>query len=287
MLNVPGKNSSEHLTIIGNTAFVTLKKASGRVVRTVGGSGFNIAAASSFVGVRPNLVTVVGSDFGVTSTEMLRSVCTFDGVRVEEGPTAKFQFRYSRDGGEPHITSRHGVARHSTEHAIASIAAPAWFHLSCRRPIDCAKVLTHIATASPIGISLDFILPSSQDNARRIGENWRAIDLVFVNDSEFNRIQPILTRFGFHGTAVVTSGPAGARVYRHGEVVAAVEAVPTQEVDPSGAGDTFAGAYLAHMLRRRHLAECLANAASVAALTVASDGVSGLHIGVSKENHGA
>ncbi len=65
-------------------------------------------------------------------------------------------------------------------------------------------------------------------------------------------------------TLVVTSGPGGATVYHRGEVchLPAFEAV---EVDPTGAGDVFAAAYLIELGRSgdpyaaAHFANCVAS----------------------------
>ncbi|MFC5642591.1 carbohydrate kinase family protein [Kitasatospora cinereorecta] len=72
-----------------------------------------------------------------------------------------------------------------------------------------------------------------------------------------------------YGEAVVTLGCEGALVARVGEPVARVAGVPATAVDTTGAGDAFAGAYLAGRLRGESPVEaarsgCAAGAEAVA-----------------------
>ncbi|TQF06710.1 sugar kinase [Kitasatospora acidiphila] len=71
------------------------------------------------------------------------------------------------------------------------------------------------------------------------------------------------------GTAVVKLGAAGAIAARAGAVIARAPGVPTAAVDSTGAGDAFAGGYLAALLagadqQRALAAGCAAGAQAVA-----------------------
>lgn len=75
---------------------------------------------------------------------------------------------------------------------------------------------------------------------------------------------------------VMTLGAAGARLTVDGGAPQAFPGYPAREVDPTGAGDVFAGAYLARLQATGdpHAAVDFAN--RVAALSVERDGISGI-----------
>ncbi len=69
----------------------------------------------------------------------------------------------------------------------------------------------------------------------------------------------------------VTDGERGARMFENGRSMH-IDAVPSREVDPTGAGDTFCGATLAGILSGRSMAETTARAVSLAASCITMPG---------------
>ncbi|AWL12984.1 Ribokinase [Saliniradius amylolyticus] len=136
-----------------------------------------------------------------------------------------------------------------------------------------------LARQAGIKIALTISDPAVVKYAREhleqvLGED--GVDLLFCNQDE-------VTDFGKDGgfeaglvqlqqlspVVVVTQGKQGATVY-HGQEQVAVQAYPVKPVDTTGAGDTFAGAFLygithgmdyaqAGDLASRSAAECVAN----------------------------
>ena len=116
---------------------------------------------------------------------------------------------------------------------------------------------------------------STDDAAAEVSRFVSAADVVFASATDcrslFGDDHPEaaldrLTGFGPSET-VLTSGAAGARVGTRGRRID-VPATPADAVDPTGAGDAFAGAYLAWRLAGRPPEAAARAAAGVAARTV-------------------
>lgn len=75
--------------------------------------------------------------------------------------------------------------------------------------------------------------------------------------------------------AVVTAGAAGALLYVNGERYE-IRARPAREVDPTGAGDVFAAAFLIHYYRTGDPWEAAATATCAASLSVEAEGWQGV-----------
>ncbi|KAJ3648688.1 hypothetical protein Zmor_020471 [Zophobas morio] len=95
-------------------------------------------------------------------------------------------------------------------------------------------------------------------------------DIIFGNRKEFDKIcslkgvsvENFLTALSEHGRGkiiAVTNGPSAVMCFGHGEsCVAQAPTLSTEEiVDTTGAGDSFAGGFLAGYLQEKSLKECL------------------------------
>lgn len=75
---------------------------------------------------------------------------------------------------------------------------------------------------------------------------------------------------------VVTRGPHGARVYRRGQRPFDSPAFPTTEVDPTGAGDVFAAAFLIRLSETNDVQTAARFANCVASFSIEAMGVRGI-----------
>lgn len=92
-------------------------------------------------------------------------------------------------------------------------------------------------------------------------------DLVIVNETEYAQLPEV------HDAALlcVTLGADGARLYRHGELVASAPGVATTVRNTVGAGDAFCAALVCGLLRGDDPAQALTRACAVGAAAVADE----------------
>jgi 1D-myo-inositol 3-kinase len=94
-----------------------------------------------------------------------------------------------------------------------------------------------------------------------------AVEQAHATVSDWARIVPLV---------VVTRGAAGALLYQEGHQPRAFPGYPAREVDPTGAGDVFAGAFMVQLHRTGNPAAAMDFANRVAACSVEALGVGGI-----------
>ena len=242
------------ILVVGSVAFDTLHNAQGSFPRVLGGSAtFASIAASLMAPVR--LVGVVGNDFPDEAVAMLRGKgIDLEGLEVAEGETFHWEGRYTDD-----LTSREtirtdlNVFEHFQPKIPANFAASPYVMLANIQPDLQLSVLEQIeqpklVVADTMNLWIDIALPSLKRLLSKV-------DVIIINEEEARQltgrhhlvdVQRALLELG-PTTAVVKQGEYGAWLFQEG-VAFHAPAFPLETViDPTGAGDSFAGGFLGHL----------------------------------------
>jgi len=100
---------------------------------------------------------------------------------------------------------------------------------------------------------------------------WKGCDAVFVSDEDLDDCEALLRRWEREVPVVaMTEAWRGVRVHTDG-AWRHIDAFPETEVDPTGAGDTFATAFLIRLRETRDVAQAARFGAAAASLSVAGD----------------
>lgn len=268
----PGVRPGIHgrLVIIGHVGVATDLTVRGSVTGP-GGSGFAAAFAAAALLGGTGLVAQVGEDFDLGVLSALG--IGMEGVSVLPGASARFRIEQSRDGSLS-FTSDLGVAAEPRFDRFPAAYLQARFvHLGSAPPRQQLAWLEYLrARGCQAQVSVDMFEPfvaAEPDACREAGAH---ADLIFLNDAEYQGLYDGRT----HPPVPVVRkhGPGGAE-YLAEEVTFRVPAPPADEVDPIGAGEILAGAFLA--LRARGLAadQALTYAVAAAARSVTEFGVAG------------
>lgn len=268
----PGVRPGIHgrLVIIGHVGVATDLTVRGSVTGP-GGSGFAAAFAAAALLGGTGLVAQVGEDFDLGVLSALG--IGMEGVSVLPGASARFRIEQSRDGSLS-FTSDLGVAAEPRFDRFPAAYLQARFvHLGSAPPRQQLAWLEYLrARGCQAQVSVDMFEPfvaAEPDACREAGAH---ADLIFLNDAEYQGLYDGRT----HPPVPVVRkhGPGGAE-YLAEEVTFRVPAPPAGEVDPIGAGEILAGAFLA--LRARGLAadQALTYAVAAAARSVTEFGVAG------------
>ena len=240
------------LTVVGSIAFDAVETQAGSRDRLLGGSAVHFALASSFF-ADTRVVGPVGDDFGEAEYEALRSrgVITDDIEHVPGGKTFFWAGRYERDVNIRHtLQTDLNVFEHFKPSLSEASAAADVVFLANIQP-DLQREVREQCTAARF-VALDsmnlWIDIAHESLLRTIG----LVDGVILNDSELKQLtdEPNLVRAAH---AVLDLGPTVV-VAKQGEYGSALftrdgyfalPAYPTTEVvDPTGAGDSFAGGFM-------------------------------------------
>jgi sugar/nucleoside kinase (ribokinase family) len=243
------------LTVVGSIAFDAVETLHGSRDRLLGGSAVHFSLASSFF-TETRVVGPVGDDFGEAEYEVLRSrgVNTDDIEHVPGGKTFFWAGRYERDVNIRHtITTDLNVFEHFTPKLSEASAAAETLFLANIQPDlqrDVASQCTQ-ARFTALDTMNMWIDVARSSLLRTIG----MVDCLIVNDGELKQLtdEPNLVRAA---RAVLELGPRVV-IAKQGEYGAAMytpdgafglPAYPTADVvDPTGAGDTFAGGFMGYV----------------------------------------
>ncbi len=243
------------VTAVGSIAFDAVKTPFGERERMLGGSAVHFSLAASFF-TDVSVVGPVGDDFGETEYEVLRKrgVRTDDIEHIPGGKTFFWRGHYDYDLNVAHTddTQLNVFGAFQPKLSEESKAAETVFLANIQPDLQ-LEVREQCAAAELVGLdSMNLWIDTARDSlTRAIG----AVDLVLMNDAELRMLteQPNLVRAARKvmemgpRMVVAKQGEYGSAMYTP-EGVFGLPAYPTADViDPTGAGDTFAGGFVGYV----------------------------------------
>ncbi len=244
------------LTVVGSIAFDTVKTPFGERERMLGGSAVHFSlAASFFTDVR--VVGPVGDDFGPDEYAVLhgRGVSTDDIERVQGGRTFFWKGRYEYDLNVAHTedTQLNVFGEFQPKLSDDSKAADSLFLANIQPDLQ-REVREQCAEARFAGLdSMNLWIETARESLLK---TIAGVDIVLLNDAEIRMLmdEPNLVRAARglmeNGPRVVVAkgGEYGAALLGPGDSFFALPAFPLETViDPTGAGDSFAGGFLGYL----------------------------------------
>jgi sugar/nucleoside kinase (ribokinase family) len=254
------------IVVVGTIAFDTIETPWGRADRVIGGSGtFFSLSAIHFTPVK--LVAVVGSDFLAEHRMILeeRGV-DLEGLVVESGGKTFFwKARYGEDPNEREtLCTELNVFERFRPQLPQSYCSSRWLFLGNIDPDLQMNVLDQIEGRPFVGCdTMNYWIDHKPEPLARL---LRRIDILFVNDSEARQLSG-RKNLVHAARDILAMGPRAIVIKKgeHGAFLFTKEfrfyapAYPLSEVlDPTGAGDSFAGGFMGYLaaagsLDERHL----------------------------------
>jgi sugar/nucleoside kinase (ribokinase family) len=244
------------LVVVGSIAFDAIKSPFGERERTLGGSAVHCSlAASYFTDVR--VVGPVGDDFGEEEYAVLHShgVNTEDVEHVEGGQTFFWAGEYEWNVSVRHTldTQLNVFGDFEPKLSEASKASDTVFLANIQPDLQ-RQVREDCAAARLVALdSMNFWIENTRDSLLR---TISTVDMLLMNDEEVRQLteQPTLLkgvrRLMERGprVVVVKQGEYGCAMFTAEGGFFALPAYPLETVlDPTGAGDSFAGGLLGYL----------------------------------------
>ena len=242
------------LTVVGSIAFDAVKTPFGERERMLGGAATHFSlAASFFTEVRP--VGPVGDDFGNEHFELLesRGIRTDDIERVEGGQSFFWRGHYDFDLNVAHTDDTQLGVFGEFEPKLSDAARAADTLFLANIQPDLQRQVRAQCAAGFSGLdSMNLWIEIAKDSLEAaIAE----VDVLLLNDAEIRMLtgEPNLARAS---RALMEMGPR-AVIAKQGEYGAALftesgffalPGFPLEDVvDPTGAGDSFAGGFFGYL----------------------------------------
>ena len=246
------------LVIVGSVAFDTIRTPWGSRERIVGGSGTYCSLAASFF-TNPKIVGVVGKDFPAAVIKLFRArgVDT-EGLDIRPGKTFHWEGRYGYDPNQREtIRTDINVYEGYRPQLPAAYRKADIVFLANIDPDLQNEILVQVR--KPELVSMDTMNHWIRSKPEAIWRVLKKVDILFANDEEIRMLtkEANLIKAGKKILAagprlvVTKKGEHGALVFGR-KFVFGVLAHPCEDVvDPTGAGDSFAGGFLGYLDKRR------------------------------------
>lgn len=246
------------LVTVGTVAFDNIETPFGRADKVVGGAATYISLAASFFLDKSGLVSVVGDDFPTEMMDVMRSKgVDLTGLEVLKGKESFFwagRYHYDMNTRDT-LETRLNVLLDLDPKLPEEYKAAPYVMLGNLDPKVQAKVLDQMADPALVVMdTMNFWMDSAMDDLKKA---IARVDILCVNDAEVRQLSGQHSLVKAANTIlemgptylVVKKGEHGALLFSKERVFFA-PAMPLEDIiDPTGAGDTFAGGFIGYLAR--------------------------------------
>ena len=245
------------LLTVGTVAFDSIETPYGQAEKVIGGACTYISWAASYFTENIHLVSIVGDDFPAVELETLtqRGV-NLDGLEVVQGGKSFFwsgRYHDNMNNRDTLITDLNVLADFNPVLPEASRSAQ-YVMLGNLTPSVQKSVLDQLDGSQKL-IALDtmnFWMDIAMDELKGV---IARVDLLTINDEEARQLSGenslVRAAQAIHDMGVrylvIKKGEHGALLFSTDDMFYAPALPLTQVVDPTGAGDTFAGGLMGYL----------------------------------------
>ena len=241
------------LTVFGSIVLDTIHTPNGSYTDRLGGASTYAAIAASHF-VRPSLVGRGGGDLKESHVRMLDGVMDIEGLTGLDGKTFLYEARYMDDfqtrqdirvepnvpeGYEPHVPEGYRKSR--------------FVYLANEDPIQQMSALRQFD--GPDFVMCDTISHWIQKGREDVIQILRSVNAAIMNDEEARKLTGTYSLVGCARMiagwgarhVIIKKGAHGSILFSGGQIFP-LPAYPVETVmDPTGAGDSFAGALMGYL----------------------------------------
>jgi sugar/nucleoside kinase (ribokinase family) len=266
-----------NLLVVGAIAYDSIDTPNGSVSDVLGGSAAYFSVAARFF-APVSVIAAVGSDFGSESRELLaKRDIDLRGLEQRRGKTLRWHGRY-------HADMNHRDTLELTLNVFEKFAPKLlpdqrrcdYLFLGNISPELQASVLSQLD--NPKLVAADTMTHWIQHCGTQLRELLPRIDVILLNDEEAHllsgesdllRAGGMILKWG-PKTVIIKRGKSGVLAFSR-DMIFAAPAYPVKEViDPTGAGDAFAGALMGYLAREEEITEAALRTAILYGSAVAS-----------------
>lgn len=249
------------ILVVGSVAYDSITTPSGKAERALGGSAnYFSLAASLFAKVR--VVGVVGDDYDQQDIDLLKNRgVDLAGLSKAPGKTFHWEGSYEGDLNEAKtLKTDLNVFEHFNPQLPESYKDSSFVFLANIAPELQLQVLEQVKAPKFVGMdSMNLWLTIKKE---KVIEVLKKVDLVLINEGEAKMLTgapnaiaaaPLITDMGPRAV-VIKRGEYGFAMYSKDQGYFILPAMPIRTVvDPTGAGDTFAGGFFGYLAAQKEV----------------------------------
>jgi len=247
------------LLSVGTVAFDTIETPTGKAEMVIGGAATYISWAASYLTQPVRIVSIIGDDFPKDELDTLnaRGVDTAGIKCVEGGKSFYWAGKYHENmiSRDTLVTDLNVLA--DFDPILPDAYKSSEFLMLGNLTPDIQRSVIQQMSKKPKVIALDtmdFWMNIAWDS---LIETIKLVDILIINDEEARQMsgEHSLVRAANHilkmgpRHLVIKKGEHGALLFGDGRVFYAPGLPLLDVIDPTGAGDTFAGGFMGHIAR--------------------------------------
>lgn len=242
------------ILVVGSVAYDTISTPEGKVHGTLGGSANYFSLAASLYSDL-NVVGIVGEDYKEEDFQLLKDRrVNLDGLQKANGKTFHWEGKYEDDMNEAiTLETQLNVFEHFDPILPGNYIDSSYVFLANIDPDLQMKVFNQIKNPKFVGLdTMNLWIDIKREGLKKI---LKKVDVLLCNEGEAKQLAghkngvkaiKILSEMG-PKSVVVKRGEYGFMLYKEGEYFV-LPAYPIENlVDPTGAGDTFAGGFFGYL----------------------------------------
>lgn len=249
------------ILVVGSVAFDGIESPSGERDRVLGGAATHFALAASFF-TKVRVIGVVGEDFGPEEEAVFarRGIDTA-GIEHVEGKSFYWRGSYLEDlNNAQTLRTELNVFESFSPKIPAAYADSDFLFLANIDPVLQQRVRTQLNGVRMVcGDTMNFWIGGARENLLRV---LKGLDTLLINDGEARQLsgesnlhraadailklgpKSLIVKHGEYGATAFFSEDAFPHAEHPRPIVFRAPALPLREVvDPTGAGDSFAGGF--------------------------------------------
>lgn len=275
------------LVIVGSIGLDTISTPAGKVEEALGGSAVYASLSASYF-TQVNIIGVVGQDYPASARQIMqRHRINLDGLEVAEGKTFRWSGAYTNWNQAETLSTELNVFADFVPKLPANCTSCHSLLLGNIHPQLQLEVLKNTVSYTHLACdTMNFWIKGCPDLLKEVISK---VQIVFMNEDETREFTGETNIFKAARTVlnmgpqlmVVKRGEYGSMAITEDEIFF-VPAFPVTGVkDPTGAGDSFAGAFMACLqdapsLDFEHVKEAIRYGTVMAAYNVSEFSVEGL-----------
>ena len=245
------------ILIVGTVAFDAIETPFGKTEKIIGGAATYIGLSSSFFSKNLKLVSVVGEDFPKSAINMLEkhNVCT-KGLQIKKGEKTFFwSGRYHKDmNTRDTLETQLNVLENFDPIIPKEYQNSEYLMLGNLMPAVQKKVLSQMKKRPKLVVldTMNFWMDHFLEDLKT---SLTDVDVLTINDEEARQLSgehslvkaaKVILQMG-PKYLIIKKGEHGALLFNHKKVFF-TPALPLEDVlDPTGAGDSFAGGFIGYL----------------------------------------
>ncbi|MFV0247789.1 MAG: PfkB family carbohydrate kinase [Tenacibaculum sp.] len=247
---------------VGTVALDVIESPFGKTDKILGGSASFIGLAAVQFGIEVGLVSVVGEDFPQSYLDMIQSKgINTNGIKVVKGGKTFFwEGKYHKDiNKRDTLITELNVLEHFEPVVPQQFKNAEVVMLGNLQPSTQASVLSQMNKRPKLVVldSMNYWINNALDSLHKI---LKKIDVIAVNDQEARQLSGeyflVKAAEKIHkmgpSFVVIKKGEHGSLLFNKGRIFVAPALPLAKVLDPTGAGDAFAGGFCGYLAKTQN-----------------------------------